>query len=196
MNATRLCSVEGCEGAHEARGLCSPHYQRLRRTGRIGRAKVGLADEERLREKFSVSASGCWLWNGPLSSDGYGKFQMRSRSRIAHRAAYEIIVGPIPAGLELDHLCRVRHCVNPEHLEPVTQAENTRRSDIPWMVVKRSGRCKNGHLLAETGIKRRRGDRQHIICGECHRAYSRKASRRYRERRSAILVEGGAQRPI
>lgn len=70
----------------------------------------------------------CWHWRGALSSQGYGVFYLsRGRYCLAHRFSYETFVGPIPLGLVLDHLCRDRACVNPEHVEPVTNAENIRR---------------------------------------------------------------------
>lgn len=67
--------------------------------------------------------SGCWLWAGADNGVGYGKF----RGKYAHRVSYEAAKGPIPDGMHLDHLCRIRCCVNPDHLEPVTNAENARR---------------------------------------------------------------------
>src|ERR1019366_4519713 len=70
--------------------------------------------------------TGCWLWTGGLNRGGYGQF-MTPPCTVAHRVAYELFVGPIPEGLQLDHLCRVRSCVNPQHLEPVSQQENIRR---------------------------------------------------------------------
>jgi hypothetical protein len=79
--------------------------------------------------------SGCWLWVGVVNAAGYGQ----SGRGYAHRVNYEDTVGPVPEGLELDHLCRVRHCVNPAHLEPVTHAENMRRS-----VLART-HCRKGH---------------------------------------------------
>ena len=69
----------------------------------------------------------CWLWTGALAPNGYGVGWNGERTRQAHRLVYELLVGPIPEGKHLDHLCCVRNCVNPDHLEPVTQAENNRR---------------------------------------------------------------------
>jgi hypothetical protein len=70
----------------------------------------------------------CWLWTAGRSDTGYGTFSVGQGVKVgAHRWAYEALVGPVPEGLQLDHLCRVRHCVNPAHLEPVTQRENMRR---------------------------------------------------------------------
>jgi hypothetical protein len=72
--------------------------------------------------------SGCWLWCGGLQSRGYGFFCLSDASMVlAHRYSYELARGPVPDGLEVDHLCRLKACVNPEHLEAVTQSENTLR---------------------------------------------------------------------
>ena len=70
----------------------------------------------------------CWLWMATKFSPGYGSFKLHGKMVSAHRIAYEICNGPIPSGLELDHLCRVRNCVNPTHLEPVTKSENRKRA--------------------------------------------------------------------
>jgi len=75
-----------------------------------------------------IRTEACWIWTAADSGDGYGIFTINSKNRRAHRLAYELTVGPIPEGMSLDHLCRVRNCINPEHLEPVTVAENNRRA--------------------------------------------------------------------
>jgi transcriptional regulator with XRE-family HTH domain len=82
---------------------------------------------ERLAAKTEVDANGCWIWLGRINGFGYGEIKCGERRLKAHRVSYEHHVGPIPEGLDLDHLCRVRPCVNPEHLEPVTRSENVRR---------------------------------------------------------------------
>lgn len=83
-----------------------------------------------LRDALSVlPTSGCVLWAGNRNNRGYGMgTDRRGRPVAAHRVVYERVVGPIPVGLQLDHLCLVRECVNPAHLEPVTAAENNRRA--------------------------------------------------------------------
>lgn len=84
----------------------------------------------------------CIDYPGALTSHGYGRVRHGSRMRSAHRVAYELHVGPIPDGLEIDHLCRNRACVNPLHLEPVTHLENVRRTPRPP-----KERCTRGHVL-------------------------------------------------
>jgi hypothetical protein len=93
--------------------------------------------------------SGCFLWSLALGTDGYGYVNVggkKGRRVGAHRVAYELICAPIPAGLDIDHLCRTRSCVNPSHLEPVTRKENLRRA--PWMIGaarKAKTHCVAGH---------------------------------------------------
>lgn len=83
---------------------------------------------ERFWERVRKDESGCWLWCGaPTIGTGYGKFWVHGTKFLVHRWSYEHFVGPIPEGLQIDHLCRVRMCVNPEHMEPVTAGENARR---------------------------------------------------------------------
>lgn len=82
----------------------------------------------RIKSKL-VKYGKCWLWCGAESGNGYGKVSIDGRMKMAHRAIYEILVGPVPEGLVLDHLCRNRRCCNPGHMEPVTAQETTRRGE-------------------------------------------------------------------
>lgn len=91
--------------------------------------------------------SGCWEWRGGRKPEGYGVFSTGGRAGgmvRAHRAAYWLLVGPIPEGLFLDHLCRNPGCVNPAHLEPVTHAENVARGDAGQHQARKT-HCKHGH---------------------------------------------------
>lgn len=97
---------------------------------------------DRLLEKVDRSGE-CWLWKGAVGTSGYGRIGSGVRNLVAqvHRVSYEVHIGPIPDGMHLDHLCRNRLCVRPDHLEPVTQAENNRRA---WAANRRT-HCKRGH---------------------------------------------------
>lgn len=122
------CLVDDCERRHSALGYCSLHYRRFKLYG-DPHAILRIRDaRERFDLYYDKEQGGCWLWNGSLTYDGYGLFRANNRATGAHRFAYEYFVGPIPAGLHIDHLCRVRNCVNPDHLEPVTPQENDRRA--------------------------------------------------------------------
>ncbi|MDX3520753.1 HNH endonuclease signature motif containing protein [Streptomyces scabiei] len=88
---------------------------------------------------------GCWLWEASKTGTGYGRFSLNGQMVLAHRFAYELQRGEIPAGLHVDHLCRVRHCVNPAHLEPVTCRENLMRGDTPAARNASKTHCVKGH---------------------------------------------------
>ena len=121
---------------------------------------------------------GCWLWKATIRSQrGYGAFTVSKRSIMpAHRTVYRILRGPIRDGLVLDHLCRVRSCVNPDHLEPVTARENIRRGNGVCGVNIRMEICKNGHQFDEV---RRDGKRGCSIC-------RRERLRRWRAKQKGI----------
>lgn len=125
----------------------------------------------------------CWLWLDPLQR-GYGRFSDSGRTHRAHRYAYELLVGPIPVGLTVDHLCRVRHCVNPLHFELVTLGENARRANPGERRAKQQlakTHCPQGHPYDEENTyryERRRG------CRACHLVRSRAHKERIREART------------
>lgn len=126
-----------------------------------------LALPERITSKIDTQESGCWLWMGTLSTRGYGRLWCDGKVRQAHRVVYEILVGPIPSGLQLDHLCRVRRCVNPQHLEPVTNRENGRRGTVAQVNRARQlgkTHCKHGHSLSDAYWDRTAGRRR---CRPC-----------------------------
>ena len=107
---------------------------------------------ERFWRKVKISETGCWLWQASKNADGYGNFKYGKNSQGSHRIAYEVLVQKIPNKLQLDHLCRTRHCVNPAHLEPVTQKENILRSESPSAKNAKKLFCARGHLLSAENL--------------------------------------------
>ena len=166
----KTCQVEECRTPAYVRGWCGPHYKRWKRYGdpTAGGPYVDRSpDPDRFFAKVNRSGE-CWLWTGSLASGGYGSFYERAGKRKwkAHRFSYELAYGPVPAGLDLDHLCRVRHCVNPAHLEPVTRSQNLRRGESSTR-----SRCPYGHeFTPENTHLTKQGWRQCRACWKRKRA--------------------------
>lgn len=136
------------------------------RTGRPPRPAL-----ERFTRQTTVAPSGCHEWTGRIDRYGYGQFRPGGRhtSKVgAHRWAYEEFVGAIPAGLQVDHLCRNRKCVNPEHLEAVTPRENVLRSLNPPALNARKTHCAKGHPFSAENTSTY-GNRR--VCKACKAAY-------------------------
>jgi hypothetical protein len=118
--------------------------------------------------------STCWRWTGAANRrTGYGKFSLeKGRQVLPHRFAYESLRSEIPAGLQIDHLCRVRLCVNPWHMEPVTARVNILRSDNPAAINARREACQKGHPFTEENTYRVVG-KSYRKCATCHKARAR-----------------------
>lgn len=112
----------------------------------------------------SEITSTCWLWMGSKYSNGYGK--IGRVGHMVHRIAYELIKGEVPKDMCLDHLCRQRNCINPDHLEVVTLVENVMRGESQHAINSRKTHCEKGHKFTEENTYRRK-DRQTRECRTC-----------------------------
>lgn len=121
---------------------------------------------DRVRSKIQVDEAGCWVWTASMYNGGYGRIRFEKKDYVAHRLVYELLVSQIPAGLQLDHLCRVRTCVNPAHLEPVTCRENLMRGETHAAANAAKTHCVHGHALEGDNLVMRRGYR---TCRRCAR---------------------------
>lgn len=183
--ADHTCSVEGCAGVVVARGWCGRHYMRVSRYGDPGVvyrpyqhmgtpesrfwAKV---DKDGPVPACAPELGPCWIWTACRIRSDYGSLSLGRRRTLAHRAAYQFLVGPVPEGLELDHLCRTPACVKavadehgPAHLEAVTKSQNIRRGLGPQILGDRNRlktHCPQGHPYA--------GDNLYVYDGKTHRS--------------------------
>ncbi len=171
----KVCGSCGSEDVF-CRELCVPCYYRAYRSGQLEVKRHGRTLEERFFA-FVDTSGVCWEWTGGPDHSGYGVFDdsMGGRYR-AHRWSWNHLVGQVPDGLVLDHLCRNKVCVNPDHLEPVTPAENTRRGYSPAAMNARKTACPQGHPYDAVVMVDGRERRKCSIC-------NREAGRRFRARR-------------
>lgn len=166
------CAAHGeeCVPGRLRRGLCERHYRRALKHGVTTSPFIAIFDH------YSVVENGCWEWEGALWRNGYGKTSRPVHAtRLAHRAFYTEHRGPIPAGMDLDHLCRNRACVNPAHLEPVSRAVNLDRGLDARMM------CRSGRHEITRPEALIPGTKQ---CVECWRIRYRTAGQRYRAKQA------------
>lgn len=179
-----LCAIDGCSRKRFRRDLCRTHYRRLQETGHRG-GPIGKTTAQRFWPKVDKAGplppwapflGPCWLWTAGTSWGGYGKFSLGAREdggAYAHRVAYELEVGPIPDGLVIDHLCRVRLCVRPDHLEPVTNRVNLLRAPRSVSAENHAKtHCVHGHPFDEANTHWSPDGRR--VCRACKRETMRR----------------------
>lgn len=165
------CEVSGCGATTVARGLCSTHYSRWKRGPGKTIRRRHLPPEARFWSKVEDTSS-CWLWTGATNDKGYGQLWVDRRLVYAHRFAYQLLVGPIPEGHVVDHLCGQTRCVRPDHLDAVTGRENLLRGrPSPSTVNARKDRCIRGHPFDEENTRRTAAGAR--ACRTCHRERNR-----------------------
>lgn len=182
--AVRMCAVEGCDRSGKlTRGMCHRHYVRWWKYGDplvTRRPDLEMSLLERIVSRLATQDPDlCWLMQGGICKDGYARLTDQGRKVAAHRAMYEHFIGPVPEGLELDHVCHSRDlscsggdqcvhraCVNPSHLEPVTKQVNAQRS-----VRGRRTHCVAGHEF--TPENTRIGADGRRVCRACVRRNQR-----------------------
>lgn len=132
----RVCSVDGCERKHHAKGLCHVHYVRNRRHGDTGTAirkhlhGESAAVKLAAYSKAAADGSGCILWAGGKNGRGYGRMWLDGKLQQAHRVAWTEVHGEIAEGKQVDHVCNRPACVNPDHLQLVTHEQNQQLRDL------------------------------------------------------------------
>lgn len=154
-------ACEPCLAAHRRLGRKDPDNPQRRMVPPIDRFMLDVRVD-----------NGCWSWEGPTNHDGYGTVTVDGKKVMSHRFAYELFIGPIPKGLQVDHLCRNRACTNPEHLEPVTYQENARRAGAAIT------HCKYGHAFTPANTYYTTKGRRR--CRTCNRRLARESAARRR----------------
>lgn len=153
VKRSRGILAQYCKGHHVRRPLQQRFWEKVNKDGPVPEHRPDLGP--------------CWVWTGAHDKYGYGGIGIDNQRRAkAHRIGYEIQVGPIPDGLELDHLCRTPACVRGSHLEPVTHRENVLRGNAPSAITHRTRICKRGHPFEGDNLVSA-GPGQGMTCRQC-----------------------------
>ena len=183
----KYCSIEDCNAPCHGRGWCSKHYRRWHKHGDTSINLYGITLEDRFWG-YVRKTKACWVWLGG-TGQGYGKFAVKQntcKTVRSHRFSYELIKGPIPKHLIIDHLCRNKLCVNPDHLEAVTCRENTMRGIGPAAINSRKTHCKRGHAFDKQNTYINKKNQR--ICRTCNRVRSLARYHAFTHQNSPSLV--------
>jgi hypothetical protein len=180
------CEIPGCINPLRYSTLCNAHYLRRLRYGDARAVFLRPTRQQRFEKRIVrlPGVNSCWAWSGAhFKQTGYASFNVPVtdggywQPTVAHRVSYELYKGEIPHGYVIDHLCRNRGCVNPEHLEAVTQQTNILRGTAPSALAVRTNRCQRGHELTEENVIRRPCAPNKRECRECARMRERQRNR-------------------
>lgn len=189
--STQPCIAPDCDRpGNKGYGYCNKHYQRWKKWGdptvveKGGHKITGIdlfwrrVNKDGPVPDYAPHLGPCWIWTNRLTRDGYGHFTLNGKTRMAHSIAYEQLIGPIPGGgLVPDHLCRVRNCCNPWHLEWVTDRENVLRGIAPPAQNATKTHCIRGHeFTPENTYVSRNGSRHCKTCALILKARRRVAA--------------------
>ena len=178
------CIIDGCAAPGFAgHGWCEKHYRRFQRHGDPLATSRIVGDDLARFWSYVDHTEGCWNWAGATSKDGYGILVIRGITHYAPRHSWELAHGAMPDGLEPDHLCRNRACVNPDHLEPVTHRENVLRGDSPTAINARKTHCKRGHEFTDENTYITPSTRGRS-CRTCLAMHAARRSKKLRAQRS------------
>ncbi len=181
MRDQRICSLVDCNRPLRARGYCATHYAVFMRRGTPHAPPRAVRPVEQRAWAKVQMRDGCWEWRGAVRTSGYGSIvlspQHSRRIAMAHRVIYESLLGPIPAGLTIDHLCMNTQCVRPDHMEPVTNEVNIMRG-MGWGARNaRKTHCVRGHALTPDNCSKHKPDVRE--CRICRNARNRNKRERH-----------------
>lgn len=178
------CSIADCTRPRRKREWCQTHYEYWRRNGK----PTPPTPEQKFWGFVIPADTGCWEWTGYRDRDGYGICTWGGKHARAHRVAYEMLFGYLDADRALDHLCKNRSCVRPQHLEPVTWQQNNARSGSLSALNARKTHCSRGHEFTDENTRVSGGKR---ACRTCDAMRARRRRARLHQEANERAAQAG-----